>query len=300
MTWRVLVLVAFAWFGRSVAGAAEGASGPSVAGQGAAVSAEDWMARARDSQRRGLVKQALEQAAKAVELAPRDPRPLHYRAQLFERQRQLPSCEADLSRAIELAPGEPVLLLDRGILRLRLGNYAGSVTDLDKYAERRPAKAAGLWQRGISLFYLGKTGEARRQFESHRAVNPEDVENSAWHFCCVSRESGVAAARKAWLPVSSDPRVPMREIQAVFLGTLKPEELLASVESGGLTEGHRVQGRFYAHLYLALYHGAMREREAEARHAAEAARLGVDFGIMGEIARNHAGWLANELRMGGR
>lgn len=274
------------------------APSPSPGDIGPVNSAEQWLAKSQESLGRGLMKPALEQVTRAIESSPKDPRLLHFRSRLFERMRQLPSCEADLSRALELAPAEAALWLDRGILRLRMGAFAGAVSDFDQYAERRPGRAAELWQRGIALFYVGRFAEARRQFESHRTVNPEDVENSAWHFCCVARESGVEAARKAWLPVVSDGRVPMREIQSLFRGSMKPEELLAGVESMGPPEERLAQARFYAHLYLALYHGALGEREAELRHAAEAARSGAGYGIMGEIAQRHADWVAVGLRSG--
>jgi lipoprotein NlpI len=260
---------------------------------------EEWMARAQDSQRRGLMKQALEMAGKAVESAPTDPRPLHYRAQLFERMRQLPSCEADLTKALTLVPDEPTMLLDRGILRLRLGDYAGSVADLDRYVELRPARMAELWQRGIALFYAGRYEAARRQFEVHRTVNPEDVENSAWHFCCVAKLEGWESARKALLPVAADGRIPMREIQALYAGRMKPGEVLKAVE-GVEPESRRASGMFYAHLYLALYHGALGERQAELKHAAEASRLATGFGIMGEIAVLHARWVAAGDRKAGK
>lgn len=269
-------------------------TGTASAVSAAPVNPDVWLMRAQDEQRRGLMKQALEHAGKAVEASPRDPRPLHFRAQLFERMQQLPSCEADLTKAIELAPAEAVLRLDRGILRLRLSDFPGSVADFDRYAELRPEKAAELWQRGIALFYAGRFDDARRQFELHRTVNPEDVENSAWHFCCVARLQGTAAARKALLPVTADMRVPMKEVQAMFAGALTPEEVLKAAETA-TPEARRASGRFYAHFYIALYQGARREREAEVRHAAEAAKLGREFGIMGEIARVHAGWVATDL-----
>ncbi len=268
-------------------------------GAGAVVGVDEWLARARAMQQRGLMKQAVDLAGKAVEAAPRDPRPWHYRAMLRERLRQLAPAEADLSKALELAPTEPAIWFDRGVLRLRLGDYPGSVADLDRYAELRPGRAGDLWQRGIALFYAGRFEEGRRQFELHRTVNPRDVENSAWHFCCVARTSGFAAARSQLIPVEGDTRVPMREIQALFAGTLLPGDVLTAAEAAQ-PERRREEGRFYAQLYLALYHGAEGRPELEVRHAAEAARLGKDFGIMGEIAGLHASWVAGELRKRGR
>lgn len=286
--WRWMLMLG--WLVPMVARPAD-AGRPSAGGPGVS----ELMAKAQDLQRRGLLKPALEVATRAVAADSKDPRPLHYRAQLFERLQELPSCEADLTQALALVPGEPALLLDRGILRLRRGNYVGSVTDLDRYVELRPGRAAGLWQRGIALFYARRFAEGRRQFELHRTVNPEDVENSAWHFCCVARLEGPESARKALLPVTADGRSGMLQIQELYAGKRTPSGVLEAVE--GLPDGdRRREGRFYAHLYLALYHGAWREREAELRHVAEAAKLGERFGIMGEIARLHSLWVAEEVR----
>jgi len=69
-----------------------------------------------------------------------------------------------------------------------------------------------LWQRGIALYYAGRYDDCRKQFEAHRTVNPDVVENAAWHFLCVARADSVAAARAALLPVGPDRRVPMHEV----------------------------------------------------------------------------------------
>lgn len=289
------------WHGACVAGLVLLAAGPAArpADPGASSlptpTAAEWLGRARDAQQRGLLKQALEFAGRAVEAAPGEPRVWHYRAGLHERLKDLRAAETDLTRLVDLLPQESAVWLDRGILRLRLGDYAGSVADLDRCAELRPAKAAELWQRGIALFYAGRFDEARRQFELHRTVNPGDVENSAWHYCCVARLEGAESARRRWLGVEGDSRLPMMGLQALYRGESTPEAVLAAVESA-LPETRRASGRFYAHLYLALYHGARNEKEAEVRHTTEATRLTAGQGIMGEIARLHADWVASGLR----
>jgi lipoprotein NlpI len=300
MQWRVAMTVAglvCGWTGavRAAEVAPAPAGGPGGSGVVREVTVEEWLGRARNAQQRGLLKQALEFAGRAVEVGPREPRAWHYRAQLHERLKDLRSAEADMTRLVELAPGEPAVWMDRGILRLRQGDYVGSVSDLDRFAELRPAKASHLWQRGIALFYAGRFEDGRRQFELHRTSNPEDVENSAWHYACLARTDGAVAARARWMPVDGDMRVPMAEIQELYLGKRSPEQLLGAVEAVR-PESRRGSARFYAHLYLALFHGAQKEREREAHHAAEAARLAGDHGIMGEIAKLHVDWVAAELR----
>jgi hypothetical protein len=42
----------------------------------------------------------------------------------------------------------------------------------------RPTRS---WQRGIALYYAGRYKDCRLQFESHRTVNPNDVETVREH-----------------------------------------------------------------------------------------------------------------------
>src|SRR5262249_61108175 len=90
-------------------------------------------------------------------------------------------------------------------------------------------------------------------FESHRTVNPDDVENAAWHFLCVARAESPEKAKEALLPVGPDPRVPMAQIYRMFGGTLAPEQVLSAA-------GARPESQFYAHLYVGLYFEALRNK----------------------------------------
>ena len=102
------------------------------------------------------------------------------------------------------------------------------MTGFDRVAALAPQAAPQLWQRGIALYYAGRYQDCRAQFESHRTVNPNDVENLAWHFMCVAKAESPAKARAALLPVGPDQRLPMREIYQMFRGTMTPEAILAA------------------------------------------------------------------------
>jgi lipoprotein NlpI len=62
-------------------------------------------------------------------------------------------------------------------------------------------------------------------------VNPEDVENAAWHFLCMARGESMEKAKRALLPVGPDSRVPMREIYEMFRGRYTPEVMRAAGNS---------------------------------------------------------------------
>jgi lipoprotein NlpI len=108
------------------------------------------------------------------------------------------------------------------------GRIERSATGFDRVAALAPAQAPHLWQRGIVLYYAGRYADCRKQFESHRTVNPNDVENATWHFICVARAESPEKARAALLPVGPDSRVPMREIYQMFRGEMTPEQVMAA------------------------------------------------------------------------
>ena len=118
-------------------------------------------------------------------------------------------------------------------------------------------------------------------FESHRTVNPNDVENAAWHFLCVSGAESPAQARSRLLPVGIDRRVPMREIYEMFQGELTPSDVLRAGDGQLLSQ-------FYAHLYVGLYFEALGDEQGAVeniRMAAEDRYRG--GGYMHTVARIH-------------
>jgi Tol biopolymer transport system component len=145
------------------------------------------------------------------------------------------------------------ILQSRGEKHFRHGNLAESIADFDRQLQLRPDEEAHHWQRGIAYYYAREFEKGARQFERHRTVNPEDVENAAWHFLCVARapDGSVEKARKALIPVTKDARIPMAEIQQLFAGTKSPEEVLKV----GQTAGGRA--KFYADLYVGLFYEAL-------------------------------------------
>lgn len=173
-------------------------------------------------------------------------------------------------------------LMTRAVADFENGRFAESAAAFDNLAKAAPDQAPYLWQRGIALYYAGRFNDCRRQFESHRSVNPDDVENAAWHFLCVARAESPAKAKAALLPVGPDARVPMREVYQMFRGTLTPEHVLAAA-------GSQPDGQFYGHLYLALYFEALgiKDRALEHIKIAAADRFEPSGGYMHMVARVH-------------
>ena len=173
-------------------------------------------------------------------------------------------------------------VLDRAIDDFLAGRVKESVVGFDRVATLAPEAAPQLWQRGIALYYVGRYDDCRKQFESHRTVNPNDVENPAWHFLCVAHAESPQKARAALLPVGPDQRSPMREVYEMFKGTMTPEAVLAAGTQS-------TSGRFFAELYVGLYYEATGNKAAGLAHlkAAASEQYANAGGYMHRVAMLH-------------
>jgi tetratricopeptide (TPR) repeat protein len=189
-------------------------------------------------------------------------------------------------QASGLVAQQPQALLERAVADFEAGRIAESAAGFDGLVKALPSAAPQLWQRGITLYYAGRYADCRAQFELHRTVNPDDVENAAWHFLCVARAESAAKARAALLPVGPDARVPMRQIYEMFRGSLSPEQVVQAA-------GSQASAQFYAQLYVGLYFEALRDDRRALEHitAAAADRYADVGGYMHTVAKVHLGIL---------
>lgn len=201
-------------------------------------------------------------------------------ASLHESRGDYEAAIAGYDRVIEVEPRNWQLYLLRGSARFKAGQFEGSIEDFDQVVVLDSSQDPYLWQRGISYYYAGRFAECRGQFERHRLVNPNDVENAVWHLLCFAAEDGLEAAQEAMLPVGPDTRRPMREIDALFRGEGSVDEVEAAVREEG------PGARFYADLYLGLYYELVGEEEKAAVSIERAASL-PNRGYMVEVARVH-------------
>ncbi|MFN7921944.1 MAG: hypothetical protein U0Q16_17715 [Bryobacteraceae bacterium] len=168
----------------------------------------------------------------------------------------------------------------RGEQKFVRNDIDGSIRDFDKAIELEPRLGPHNWQRGIALYYAGRYKDCARQFETHKTVNPEDVENAVWHFLCVARQKDAATARKGLININRDDRVPMMEVYSMFQGKSTPEKVL-NVAAGN------PNGIFYAHLYIGLYHEALGDAKASLEHIRKAAGEFYESHYMGDVAKIH-------------
>jgi len=112
------------------------------------------------------------------------------------------------------------------------GRIKEALVEWDAQVKEDPSSLAGHWQRGLALYYAERYKDGRAQFEEHQKVNPEDVENAVWHFLCVTKAENVEAARKVYIPITHDTRVPMKEIHALYAGKGTEESVIKPAEAG--------------------------------------------------------------------
>lgn len=173
-------------------------------------------------------------------------------------------------------------IMDRATEDFRAGRVEDALKGFDRAALLAPNEAPFLWQRGIAQFYNGRFRDCARMFATHRTVNPDDVENAAWHFICVAQADSFEAARRQLLPVGTDPRAPMREIYAMFQGRATPAQVLKAA-------GTDIRAQFYARLYNGLYLEATGDHQAGRAQIEIAAepRFAAAGGYMHDVARIH-------------
>jgi lipoprotein NlpI len=186
----------------------------------------------------------------------------------------------------------PAKLIDhRGDLHFFLSRFKESIADYDTFLKAYPEQFPYHWRRGMTLYYASEFQKGVEQFESHKAVNPHDVENAVWHFICKARASSLDEARKQLIPIQGDGRIPMMTVHALFAQKATVEDVLKDAETPAQPGRLKTQ-RFYAHLYLGIYHEILGDTTKAAEHIKLAAN---DYfqppSYMGESAKVHERYL---------
>ena len=226
----------------------------------------------------------------ATEWLERDKEPnrnaLWIRARAQEELEDYPLAVQNYRLLSQLATGEPQVLLRLGGASFKNGDMLASISAFDAAADLDRQLDPQLWQRGIAHYYAGRFRDGARQFDVHRTVNPQDVENSVWYFLCVAAISGFESAAERLIPIQRDGRVPMMEIYALFQGAGTVEHVLESAaRASSGPRGDRPM--FYAHLYLGLYYEALGDDRRSAEHIAKAVELKDGGNYMWHVARVH-------------
>jgi lipoprotein NlpI len=225
----------------------------------------DLLTKARGLMAEQKYKEALEAGQRAVKINPKSGA-AHYVCGLAQSGlKQHADAVKSFTETIKLAPDGDLAYDRRGDARLKAGDIKEAIEDFDQFLKLQPKAGPDHWRRGIALYYASRHADGVKQFESHRTVNPQDVENSVWHYLCNARATSPKKAREELIPVTKDARVPMAQVLQLFAGKLKPQDVLDAAENAKLKGDDLTAARFYANLYVALYH----ESEGDAKKALE-------------------------------
>ena len=147
--------------------------------------------------------------------------------------------------------------------QFRQGRVKESLGLFNQAIEIDARVAPYLWQRGLSQYCLGDYAGGKKQFEIHREVNPNDVENAAWHYLCVVKLDGPNAARQSLMPIKIDfdRRTPMKEIYQCLAGNATENDVLRAAD-----QADTPLARMYAHLYLGLMNDVRGNRREAIAH----------------------------------
>ena len=214
----------------------------------------------------GKFKDAAALAEKATKADPKSTEAPFLAGSAYSRLREQDAAIKAFTIALDRNPKLTIANDRRGDAYLKSGKWKEAIADFDLFLEAQPKSAADHWRRGIALYYAGRFDDGRKQFDLHRTVNPEDVENSAWHYLCNARANTPEKARKDLIPVSKDTRVPMKQVLELFAGKLKPQEVIDAAENSKLEGKELTSARFYAHLYVALFYESEKDDKKALEH----------------------------------
>ncbi|MDA9857203.1 tetratricopeptide repeat protein [Rubripirellula sp.] len=192
---------------------------------------------------------------------------------------------------LKASPQNSGVKMRAGDIFLRAGESKRAVAQFDAFLKDEPQQLPYLWQRGIALYFTSDFAEGVKQFEVHRGVNPNDVENAAWHFLCVARAKSFDKAKGMVLPAPGDPRLPMKEVLQM-LNTGDTQAVIDRIEKETAGTPQRSQAEFYGYFYLGLYEDAQGDREEALRWMRKSAK-DAPRNYMGDVARVYVDYLAN-------
>lgn len=184
------------------------------------------------------------------------------------------------------------LKLNASDLLLQCGLVEESLPGFDAYAKAHPDRKPFLWQRGIALYFVERYKDGVEQFEIHREVNPNDVENAAWHYLCLAKHQSPEKADQEVLPAPNDPRPTMEQVLQMFK-TGNTQAVQDEIDR--LKDSPRsTTAQFYGYFYLGLYADAQGNTKPALKYMTQSAEV-APANYMGHIAEQYKRFLAAQL-----
>lgn len=196
---------------------------------------------------------------------------------------------AQAQKILKQNPNSMNALMLIGEASFMKGDVEQSIESFDRLIELNPQLEPRLWQRGLALYYADRFQDGKEQFETHQTYNRQDVENAVWHLLCHSKLVGLEKARKEFIPITQDSRVPMKQVHRLFGGGGSVDEVFQAATSTPALGRSKAFQLYYAHLYVGLYYDMIGDQEKsinEMRQAAQINPLAKDL-LMGRVADVH-------------
>lgn len=184
---------------------------------------------------------------------------------------ELKASLADAEARLKADPDDVRALQNRGDALFFLGRFGDAVRDYDRMIELDPELGPTHWQRGLALHFAGRYEEAAKQFERFYGLDKSDRENGIWRFYAQVEKDGLDEARKRLLPYVEPDREPLPLVYRMCGGEATPGDVLRSVEAAEVPEREKAKRRFYADLYVGLDAAIVRDDPAAARPRLERA-----------------------------
>lgn len=119
---------------------------------------------------------ALEHFNKAIVAAPKDPKPLVMRAEVFQKKHDLEHAFADLTEAIRVAPpDDPNPYEQRATVRAATGNLPGVIDDLNAAIRIDPTHFKDYINRGFAYEQMGQIDKALADYMKAHEVNDKSA-----------------------------------------------------------------------------------------------------------------------------
>lgn len=238
---------------------------------------------------------ALALANQAIQLAPTNAQGFYVRGRIQSGGGDRTNALADFNRVLQMEPRAGQVYEHRGLEYFRLGRFKEALDDFDTFLHYQPKSAPFFWQKGVACYFAGRFEDARKQFELHRLVNSNDVQNAVWHFASIARQHGVAQARAALFTDVNDRRVPMMPIYGLLQGRTTVDTVLQTARAGRPSAVELKARLFHAHYYVGLYYEALGESSLARMHISAAADEYAPLLFMGDVAKVHAALLCGKI-----
>jgi tetratricopeptide (TPR) repeat protein len=120
----------------------------------------------------GLIRQeyyfrAVEDARKAVELAPNDPHALFVLGWACDMKEDFPAALEAYTKALTIDPEKSIVYCRRAGVRYRVGDYEGALADCNQASSRDPGNSEATFHRASALTASGRWGDAASAYEDY-------------------------------------------------------------------------------------------------------------------------------------